>query len=66
MPANGMIIAAVLRLVLPAVSHCAPGSAPSGSARRMKTSAVPNNSANNTPATAAARGVDSLRRWRST
>ena len=59
MPANGMIIAAVLRFVRPGVNHCAPGSAPSGSAIRMRTSAVPNSRAKSTPAIAAARGVAS-------
>ena len=59
-PANGMIFAATPRLVLPATSHCAPDSAPSGNASRISTSAVPNNTANTTPAAAAARGVVSL------
>ena len=56
-PANGMIFAAILMFLLPASNHCEPGSAPSGSARRIKIKHVPNSSANNTPAIAAARGV---------
>ena len=57
MPANGIKMADTFIRWLPASSHCAPSSAPSGSAVRIRISAVPNSSPNNTPAKAAARGV---------
>ena len=40
MPANGISIDGDLRRVLPTSTHCEPGSAPSGSAVRIRTSAV--------------------------
>ena len=57
MPANGIRIAETSFAGCRASSHCAPSSAPSGSAVRIRISAVPNSSPNNTPAKAAARGV---------
>ena len=65
MPANGMINAAVFDSYLRESATANPAAAPSGSAVRIRISAVPNSRAKSTPAIAAARGVVSLRIWRS-
>ena len=60
-PANGINTDAILTRRSRQSSHRDPGGPPSGRAVRISTSAVPNSTANRTPATAAARGVVNLR-----
>ena len=57
MPANGINSEASLILSLPVSIHREPGCTPSGSDERIRMMAAPNNTANSTPARAAARGV---------